>query len=78
VVVVANVKPPGVAPIFSRDADSTDDLYRALGGHFDWGRLRELDRTLQRRGMKLLVTDTENLFPDMVTEYLAIKIRQAL
>src|SRR5262249_54648830 len=52
-VLVNMLQPPGVAPLFSApDVTSLDDLYQNLGGHFLWHNLRELEKVLQRRGVR--------------------------
>jgi uncharacterized protein (DUF58 family) len=49
-ILVNMITPPGVAPLFtSADAASTDDLFRRLGGHLLWQKLRELEKGLKRR-----------------------------
>jgi len=78
-VIVWMLKQPGTAPLFAApDADSLDMVYRNLGGHMTWHKLRELDKSLQRRGVKLLTADQEQLTTRLVTEYLNIKARQVL
>ncbi len=77
-VIVGMIKPAGMAPLFSRDITSRDELYDQLGGHLRWHRLEELSRKLQRRGVKLAVLDGERMGLRLVSEYLNIKRRQIL
>lgn len=78
--VLANmVNMPGVEPVFGgQPADSDDEIYRRLGGHFQWHRLRELARSLRRYGVTLNLIDNENLCPELVRQYLDVKRRQIL
>lgn len=78
-VLVNMMKPPGADPLFSRsDVSSSDDLYRHLGGHIQWHRLRELDKTLQRRGVRFAMLENEKLCVQLVSQYLGVKQRQLL
>jgi len=43
-----------------------------------WQKLRELEKVLQRRGVRLSLVSNENLAPDLVSQYLGVKRRQAL
>jgi uncharacterized protein (DUF58 family) len=70
---------PSAAPLYEGEPpDSLDAIYRRLGGHLLWRRLREQARTLQRHGVKTLFLDHERTSAQLVTEYLAIKQRQLL
>ena len=52
-ILVNMLQPPGARPVFSdANVGSVDELYRHLGGHVLWHNLRELGRTLQRRGVQ--------------------------
>jgi len=78
-ILVNLLKPPFADPIFSDGQVSTvDDIYARLGGHLRWHSLRELEKVLQRRGVRLSLLDNEKLAADMVSQYLEIKRRQAL
>lgn len=78
-VLVNMVPPPGVAPMFSDPNVSTvDDLYERLGGHLRWQDLRELQKTLQRRGVQFSLLKNERLSADLVSQYLNVKRRQVL
>jgi uncharacterized protein (DUF58 family) len=78
-VLVNMLKPPGVDPIFSDPSvDAVDDIYTKLGGHLLWRHLREIEKSLQRRGIGFYLLENENLCADLVMKYLAIKRRQIL
>jgi uncharacterized protein (DUF58 family) len=78
-ILVNMIQPPGVTPMFSAaEAASTDDLYRHLGGHLLWQKLRELEKTLRRRGVQFSPLANEQLSARLVTQYLNVKQRQIL
>ena len=78
-VLVNMLKPVGVDPIFSDPSVNTvDDIYAKLGGHLLWRHLREIEKSLQRRGIGFYLLENEHLCSDLVTKYLAIKGRQIL
>jgi hypothetical protein len=55
-----------------------DDLYQRLGGHLIWSELRELQKSLQHRGIRFSLLRNERLAPELVSQYLGIKQSQAL
>jgi uncharacterized protein (DUF58 family) len=78
-VLVNMLKPAGVQPIFSDPTVNTvDDIYTQLGGHLLWRHFREIEKSLQRRGIGFYLLENENLCSDLVTKYLSIKRRQVL
>ena len=78
-VLVNMLQAPGVAPVFSNpDVTTVDDLYERLGGHLRWQSLRELEKVLQRRGVRFSLVNNERLSADLVSQYLDVKRRQAL
>ena len=78
-VLVNMLKPAGVDPIFSDQAVNTvDDIYTKLGGHLLWRHLREIEKSLQRRGIGFYLLENEHLCSDLVAQYLEIKRRQVL
>ena len=78
--VLVNMVPPhGVKPLFTgQNVATTDDLYQELGGHLRWEKLRELQKVLQRRGVRFSLLEQERLCADLVAQYLNIKQRQLL
>jgi uncharacterized protein (DUF58 family) len=78
-VLVNMIQPPDAAPLFSRpDVEGIDDLYRHLGGHLQWHSLRELEKVLQRRGVKFSLLENERLASELVSQYVGVKRRQLL
>ncbi len=78
-VLVNMLQPAGVAPVFSEsNVRSVEDIYDRLGGHLLWQDLRELQKVLQRRGVQFSLMRHERLSPELVSQYLGVKRKQAL
>ena len=78
-VLVNMIKPPGAAPLFTApNVEGIDDLYRHLGGHLQWHSLRELEKILQRRGVRFALLENERMASDLVSQYVGVKRRQLL
>jgi uncharacterized protein (DUF58 family) len=78
-ILVNMMQPAGAQPLFSDVAVAAlDDLYQRLGGHIRWQWLRELDKVLQRRGVRFSLLSDEKLCAQLVTQYLTVKQRQLL
>jgi uncharacterized protein (DUF58 family) len=78
-VLVNMIQPPGVGPIFGgAEPNSVDELYQHLGGHLLWENLCEVEKVLQRRGVRFLLLNEEQLSLQLVHQYLNAKRRQAL
>lgn len=78
-VLVNMLKPPGAEPLFSRpDVEVIDDIYRHLGGHLQWQKLRELEKVLQRRGVRFSLVENERLTTELVAQYVGVKQRQLI
>ena len=78
-VLVNMIKPPDANPLFSRpDVSELDDIYRHLGGHLQWHSLRELEKVLQRRGVRFSLLQNERLASELVSQYVGVKQRQLL
>ncbi|MCX8157539.1 MAG: DUF58 domain-containing protein [Verrucomicrobiae bacterium] len=76
---VAMLQPPLARPLFSSPhVNHLDDLYLHLAGHLQWWKLQELERSLARRGVRLVMLPHEELSAGLVSQYLAIKRRQLL
>lgn len=72
-------QPAGVAPLFANpQVGSLDDIYQQLGGHARWHDLRELEKTLQHRGVRFSLLENEKMSAQLVTQYLEVKQRQLL
>jgi uncharacterized protein (DUF58 family) len=78
-VLVAMIQQPGTAPLFTDPAiASADDLYPQLGGHMRWHKLRQLEKTLQRLGVRFSLVENEGLSAGVVSQYLNVKQRQLI
>jgi uncharacterized protein (DUF58 family) len=78
-ILVNMLQPPGVRPLFSDGTvASLDEVYEHLGGHLLWHKLRELERVLQRRGVRFSLLENEKLSAQLVTQYLNVKQRQLI
>jgi len=78
-VIVGMLKPASTAPLFSDpNVETVDDIYERLGGHLQWNRLRELEKVLGRRGVRLQLLDREELSAQLISQYLSVKQRQLL
>jgi uncharacterized protein (DUF58 family) len=78
-VLVSMIRPEQSAPLFSRaSAESLDDIYRDLGGHFLWHDLQEVAAVLARQGVRLSLPDSAALTVDVVSRYMEVKNRQML
>jgi uncharacterized protein (DUF58 family) len=78
-VLVNMIRQRETAPLFTESLpESTDDLYRKLGGHLSWQKLRQLEKVLQRRGVRLSQVEHERLSVELVSQYLNVKQRQLL
>ncbi|HUR46588.1 MAG TPA: DUF58 domain-containing protein, partial [Candidatus Saccharimonadales bacterium] len=78
-VMVNMIKPPAAEPLFTNpNVETSDDLYRELGAHLRWNKLRELEKVLQRRGVNFTLMDNERFSVDLVSQYLRVKQRQLL
>jgi uncharacterized protein (DUF58 family) len=78
-VVVNMIRQVALRPLFSDAAPaSIDDVYRGLAGHLRWQKLRQLEKTLQRRGVQFSLLESERLSADLVSQYLKVKQRQLI
>ena len=77
--IVNMLQPPGARPLFCDAAvASLDDLYRHLGGHLQWHNLRELEKVLKRRGVRLALLDSEKLVAQVIGQHAEVKRRQLI
>ncbi|HSE42614.1 MAG TPA: DUF58 domain-containing protein [Acidobacteriota bacterium] len=78
-VLVDMVRPLQSHLLFSEpDADSVDELYDKLAGHLLFQDTRELQNTLHRHGIVLSLLEDSRLTPDIVSQYINVKLRQTL
>jgi uncharacterized protein (DUF58 family) len=70
---------PSVRPLFTPPAvEKIDDIYQNIAGHLRWTHLAELRRQLHQRGIQLCLVSNQSVSLEMVTQYIALKRRQAL
>jgi hypothetical protein len=68
-----------VGPLFSGVTPETpDQIYAKLAGHMQWAGLRELQKTLERQGVRLAIVNPAQLPVQLSRQYLDIKQRQLL
>jgi len=78
-VMVNMLRPSGARPIFSNpNIASSEEIYNEISGHILWHHLREIERTLARRGVHFKLLDHERLCVDLVSQYINVKQRQLL
>jgi len=78
-ILVSSVQPAGARPMFSNPhVKSLDEVYRELGGHVRWHNLCELEKVLQRRGVRFSRLESEKLSAQLVSQYLDVKQRQMI
>jgi uncharacterized protein (DUF58 family) len=78
-VMVNMIRQPGTTVMFTDpNVASVDDLYQQVGGHLRWHKLRQLEKTLQRRGVLFSLLENERLSADLVSQYLSVKQRQLI
>jgi uncharacterized protein (DUF58 family) len=70
---------PSIRPLFTPPAaEKIDDIYRNVAGHLRWTHLTELRRQLHQRGIQLCLVSNQSVSLEMVSQYIALKRRQAL
>jgi uncharacterized protein (DUF58 family) len=70
---------PSVRPLFTPPGvEKIDDIYQNIAGHLRWTHLTELRRQLHQRGIQLCLVSNQSVSLEMVTQYIALKRRQAL
>jgi uncharacterized protein (DUF58 family) len=78
-VLAGMLRPRGVEPIFAGDAPAaTGDIYRHLAGHLAWRKLRELESTLGRQGVRLALLEPQAFSGSLIGLYDEMKQRQLL
>jgi uncharacterized protein (DUF58 family) len=76
-ILVNMLRPPGVRPLFENTAVSRlDDLYRELGGHLQWEKLRELESVLRRRGIRFGLLDPVMIAAELVKQHADVRQRE--
>ena len=58
-VLAGMLRPVSAHRLFEGDVENVEDVYRGLAGHIAWRRLKELEVSLARQGVRLSVIDAE-------------------
>ena len=77
-VMVNMIRPAAAVPLFASPVARASDIHRNLAGHFQWHRLRELHRHLQRQGVALNQMESESLCSQLVSQYMQVNRKQLL
>jgi len=78
-VIAGMLLPKSAQPLFhDGDVSSSEDIYRHLAGHLAWRRLRELESTLARQGVRLALIDPDRFGSGLIRLYDEVKQRQLL
>lgn len=76
-ILVNMMRPAGVRPVFENTSvQRLDDLYRELGGHLQWDKLRELERVLRRRGIRFSLLDPVMIAAELVKQHADVRQRE--
>lgn len=77
-VLVNQVRAPGVEPLFSRVVADEGEIHARLAGHFQWREAHEVARRLRPHGVGCAMVEHERLATELVTQYLRVKRAQLL
>jgi uncharacterized protein (DUF58 family) len=78
-VLAGMLRPASSKKLFENDdVESAEDVYRDLAGHLSWKRLKELEGSLARQGVRLSVIDPANFSSALIGIYDSVKQRQLL
>lgn len=77
-VLVNQLKSPGVEPLFTRPVTQAGDIPARLAGHYQWREVRDTAGRLQPLGVTAMLLGNERLAAGLVEQYLQVKGRQAL
>lgn len=77
-VLVNQVRTPGVEPLFARPVAHADEIYARLAGHLEWREARDVAEKLRPHGVTAAMLDNERLAAELVSQYMQVKRRQAL
>jgi hypothetical protein len=78
-VMVNQLRAPGVAPLFSTgEIAETGEIPTRLAGHARWAEAQALAKKLKPLGVTATLLEDETMAARIVSQYLQIKQRQAL
>lgn len=78
-VMVNQLRPRGVAPLFSgAEIEEDSEMYGKLAGHARWAEARSLAQRLRPLGVTAHLLENETMAEQILTQYMRVKERQAL
>lgn len=77
-VLVNQVRTPGVEPLFGREVTDEDEIHARLAGHFQWRDAHDVADRLRPLGVTAAMPTSERLATEVVGQYLQVKGRQLL
>jgi uncharacterized protein (DUF58 family) len=77
-VAAVTLRPAEAEPLFSREADSFEDICRQIGGHLKWKGLKESESALRQAGAHFRLAEEPTLSRQVTGLYDDIKQRQLL
>jgi uncharacterized protein (DUF58 family) len=77
-VLAGMLRPASARRLFENEVESVEDVYRDLAGHIAWRRLKELEATLARSGVRLSIIDPTNYSTALIGIYDSVKQRQLI
>jgi len=77
-VLAGMLRPASARRLFEGEVETAEDIYRDLAGHISWKRLKELEGSLARQGVRLSVIDPANFSTGLIGIYDSVKQRQLL
>ncbi|MFP6906994.1 MAG: DUF58 domain-containing protein [Verrucomicrobiota bacterium] len=73
------ITPEGVEPLFGKtEVGDLDDVYLQLAYHFQWGQIRDLEKSLKPAGVHLQQLTNERACADIINQYMQVKKKQML
>lgn len=78
-VLAGMMRPASAKRLFEDDdVETAEDIYRDLAGHLAWRKLKELETSLARQGVRLSVIEPEKFSSSLIGIYDSVKQRQLL
>lgn len=77
-VLVNQVRTPGVEPLFGHEVEDDAGIHARLAGHFQWREARDVADRLRPLGVSAAMPASERFAAEVVGQYLQVKGRQLL
>ena len=72
-------KPADIRPLFSTKlAGDSNQIYRHISSHMIWSNLREIEKSLRRKGILLTLCEPGKLSIELIEKYMQVKARQLI